>query len=263
MPSVKWKRYTEVFGGAMWVYIKRDITADKIIYNDFNPFLYNLWMCMTDDREYLLEKLDGFKLNDKETFHKNKKLIKSIESDKRDEFLFSIPNFNIASKYIYLLTHVFSGDISGGMKLSQNAWDPFVKKLIDPYYINKLENITGVYNLDCEDLIDLMDIENGFLYVDPPYYGKEHLYGFHNFDKDKHYSLAEKLKSVKSYWILSYYDYPDLKHLYPEDEYVWLRKEYTRSSSAVKNKGEKGVEVLVFPKSLQVKKEEKVNTFFE
>jgi len=39
MPKKRWKVYAEVFGGAGWLYIKNPIKADKIVYNDYNPFL--------------------------------------------------------------------------------------------------------------------------------------------------------------------------------------------------------------------------------
>jgi len=216
---------------------------------------------MTTDRIKLLDNLSNVKLNDKPTFHANKKLIKNIELNQKEDFIKSIHNYNMASIYVYLLTHCFSGDISGGMKLKENTWKPFLNKLNNQYYINKLDSITAVENMDCEDLIDKYDGENVFLYVDPPYFGKEHLYGFHNFTKEKHYSLATKLKQAKAMWILSYYDYPDLKDLYPVQDYIWLKKEYTRSSSSVK--GAKGTEVLVYPKELEEMKNQGVNLFFK
>ena len=262
MPKKKWKSYTEIFSGAFWTYLKRDIHASKVYYNDYNPFLYNLWICMTKHREELIRELGTVKLNDKPTFHANKKLVKRIEAEEKEKFLETVPNFEIASKYVYLLCHCFSGDMNGGMKITDNAWVPFNNKLRDPYYINKLNSITNVYNLDCEDLMDKVDIQGGFMYLDPPYYGKEHLYAFHNFTKEKHYTLADKLKGCKSSWILSYYDYPDLEDLYPEKDYIWLRKEYTRSSSAVKDKPGKGIEVLIYPKKMEEEKEKRVNEFF-
>lgn len=260
MPQKKWDTYAEVFGGAMWVYMKRPIVADNVIYNDFNPFLYNVWACIAFHREELKEHLGEIKLNDKPTFHANKKFIKATEKEK-EEFVTTIPNFEVAAKYIYLLTHCFSGDISGGMKLTENAWGPFNKKLRDQNWIKKFDSITKVENMDCIDLIHKYDGENTFFYVDPPYYQKEHLYGFHNFTKQKHYDLADVLKASKSSWILSYYDYDDLKHLYPEDYYTWLKKDYTRSSSAVPGKPGKGTEVLIFPKG-QKEKRSNVNVFF-
>ena len=42
--------YVEVFGGAYWVYINSDIheRCEKIIYNDFNPYMVNLFRCASE-----------------------------------------------------------------------------------------------------------------------------------------------------------------------------------------------------------------------
>jgi DNA adenine methylase len=255
--NIHWKRYTEVFGGAMWIYLRSDIAADEIYYNDFNPFLVNVWTFLTQYRDKLLKSLKGFKLNDKETFHSIKRFIKNKEKKG-----FKVPDVEIASKYIYLLTHVFSGDISGGMKLTDNGWQPFLNKLHDKYYLTKFDKIDKIYNESYEDLMPMLDIEDGFFYVDPPYYGKEHLYGFHSFGLDDHYKLADILKNSKSYWILSYYDYDDLGDLYPKSDFVWESKEFSRSSSAVPGKPGKGEEIIIYPLKLVEKKNERINTFF-
>ena len=263
MPKVRWKRYVEVFGGAMWMYIKRDIQADEIIYNDYNPFLYNIWYCMVYERDKLLTKLTKCKLNDKETFKSNKLKIKGIENN-REEFINTIPNIDVAITYIYQLTHCFSGDISGGMKKDQNSWESFISKLNSRFYVNKLNNISKVLNDDCENIIKTFDGDDVMMYVDPPYYEKEHLYGFHNFDKDKHYSLAETLKKSECLWALSYYDYDDLRYLYPENEFTWMRKEFFRTSSPLIGKPGKGEEVLIFPTNkLREKQNKRLNVFFK
>lgn len=46
--------YVEVFGGAFWVYINSDIykRVDKIIYNDFNPYMTNLFRCSSDPKTF-------------------------------------------------------------------------------------------------------------------------------------------------------------------------------------------------------------------
>lgn len=243
MPKKTWERYTEVFGGAFWLFLKRDIVAKEIHYNDFNRFLVNLWTFMVNDRESLLEAMGEIKLNDKETFHANKKFIKEKEAED-----WKIPDLEIAAKYVYLLTHCFSGDISGGMKLVQNAWKPFTSKLKDSKYIEKLDQITEIHNKSYVDLVPELDIEGGFFYLDPPYFKKEHLYGFHDFGFDDHKKLSEMLREVKSEWILSYYPYDELEEWYPKKDFVWKSKEYTRSSSAVPGKPGKGVELLIYPR---------------
>lgn len=262
MPEKKWDLFAEVFGGAMWLYIKNPISAKNVIYNDYSPFLYNLWTCIVFHRDEFRKHLGNVELNNKKIFHGYKAELRKMESTEKEFFIKTVPNFDIAAKYIYVLTHTFSGDFNGGMKLSENGYQPFLNKFTDIKFTEKFDAITKVENMDCEDFIEKYDGENTFFYVDPPYYGKENLYAFHNFSKEKHYSLADKLKNSKASWILSYYNYDDLKNLYPKKDYIWLEKEYTRSSSSVKDKGAKGVEVLVYPKRMKKIQNEGINLFF-
>jgi len=46
--------YLEVFGGGYWVYINSDIhtRTDKVIYNDFSPFMSNLFRCASDPKTF-------------------------------------------------------------------------------------------------------------------------------------------------------------------------------------------------------------------
>ena len=41
--------YVEVLGGAYWVYVNSDIhtRCDKAVYNDFNPYMTNLFKCVS------------------------------------------------------------------------------------------------------------------------------------------------------------------------------------------------------------------------
>ena len=47
--------YVEVFGGAFWVYMKSDIDnplAKQHIYNDFNPYMVNLYRCSSSPKQF-------------------------------------------------------------------------------------------------------------------------------------------------------------------------------------------------------------------
>ena len=46
--------YVEVFGGAYWVYINSDIheRCDIAIYNDFNPYMTNLFRCASNPKTF-------------------------------------------------------------------------------------------------------------------------------------------------------------------------------------------------------------------
>lgn len=245
IPKVQWKRYTEVFGGAMWVYINRPIKAKEVYYNDFNPHLYNLWLCMRYKRPELLHELFKLEPNKKELFNEFKKNVLKT-SDKPIE---DVPNIHLAKSFIYTQTHAFSGlIIQGTMRKTVDQFTPFIKRLSNKKYTDKIDKIDKIYNLGYKELLYTLDDKNGFFYVDPPYYGKEYLY-FNAFSKKDHFELADNLKFINSMWILSYYEHDDLKGLYPEKDFMWVKKEFSKSSSRKKGKS-KAEEVLIFPKKL-------------
>jgi len=238
--------YVEVFGGAMWNYINLPYIPDIVHYNDINPFLVNLWVCM---REYdkFLEVIEhkNFKLNDKETYHSLKSRIKHYY-EKLEPLSFLEPDFNVAVEYMYVLTHCFSGDISGGMKLNTNGFIPLVNRLKNDKYRKKLEYMQ-VWNMPYYAAIKMWIGDSVFLYLDPPYWGTESLYGFHNFTKEDHYKLSKLLNKTDARWMLSYYDYPELKELYPEDKFNYFYKDFQKSSTMNKKgvRKPKATEVLV------------------
>ena len=48
--------YVETFGGMFWCFFNMDLTQypnlKKVVYNDFNPLNYNLFLCVQNPSEY-------------------------------------------------------------------------------------------------------------------------------------------------------------------------------------------------------------------
>jgi len=259
--------YAEIFGGAYWVYIRSNISPKHAIYNDFNPFMCNLFAC---SREYnkFLPYIEILKPMDQETFIRCQKYV--INFNKSGEKI-KMPNFELAASYVYVVVQCFSGLISGNIakaKMAPRKYGdavldvlPFVNTLRRKEVQRKLDKIE-VSNLSYEIAIEKYDSEDMVMYLDPPYYGTEKYYAFHNFGKKDHERLADILKTTKSKWILSYYDFPDLVKWFPMDKYKWERKEYRKLAAAERggkldNKGE---EILVMNYETNT---DVVNTFFE
>ena len=78
------------------------------------------------------------------------------------------------------------------------------------------------FHIECLDAFEAIKKHNNkMLYLDPPYVGKELLYGWHDdktiFDHEK---LAQVLKQHDAPWILSYGDHELVRDLYSEYEIV-------------------------------------------
>ena len=62
-----YKRYIEVFGGAAWVLFYKNPGRDFEVYNDFNHLLANLYRCVQEHPNELIEAL-RYVINSRENF---------------------------------------------------------------------------------------------------------------------------------------------------------------------------------------------------
>ena len=240
------KSYAEVFGGAMWVYINGNISPTEVCYNDYNSQMANLFACCNSYDEFIpiLESIEA--QNEKLFYQFKNDIVKFMKSKN----IIEMPDFELASKYIYIITQCFSGIMSEKVKYIdlkgkyRSKYYAFLKRLKNFNIQRKLDKIK-VYNMSFEEFIPLMD-DDVLLYLDPPYYGTENLYAFHNFTKNHHITLADILNKCKNKWILSYYEFPEMKEWYPQDKYIWMYKDFKKASMASKNKKQSiGTELLI------------------
>jgi DNA adenine methylase len=164
------------------------------------------------------------------------------------------PNYEIAAKYVYVLTQVFSGANPSKSKFIDlkgkyhSKFTSFKNKLRDPKWHKMFESITNVENMDFGDVIDKYDSPKTYIYADPPYYivGEGSYYSKHDFTREDHIRLADKLKSTKGKFSLSYYDFPQLSEWFPKDEYNWQSKQFAKAAAAKKGVSQNmGVELLI------------------
>jgi site-specific DNA-adenine methylase len=170
-------------------------------------------------------------------------------------------NVDLAVKYLYLQTQVFAGtplstknvpyftETKAGGKYP-SKYDTLRKKLATDVIQQRVQAITGVEQMDCEDLIRKYDSPTTFFYVDPPYYNMEFYYS-KDFPREKHESLAQTLGQIQGKFALSYYDFDDLHQFYPEGQFRWHKQSVYRSAATrsgndkdYKTKS-KGTEILI------------------
>ena len=161
-------------------------------------------------------------------------------------------NFDIACKYLYTLTHIFSGGKPGSSKFIyyhgkyRDKFLVFMDKLRKKEWTSHFDKINQVENLDACDVIAKYDNEDAFFYIDPPYYNTETYYSNHEFGLNDHERLANCMKQMKGKFALSYYEFPQLSEWFPKDQYRWETKEFPKSAAASKDKKQNmGVELLI------------------
>lgn len=240
--------YVETFGGMFWCFYNMDLSQypnlKKVVYNDFNPLNYNLFKCIQNPTE-LQRNMDTIQVQQigiTNTPIELKEKFKEFQSEIFSSGItINYPDYQIAAKYAYVLTQVFSGskpetssfiDLKGKYR---SKYLSFRDKLSKPDWVNHFLKITDVENMDFEDVIKKYDDPTTYIYLDPPYWKTENYYNNHDFDSKDHERLAKVLGSIKGKFSLSYYDFELLHKWFPEDKFRWERKMFAKAAAAKKN----------------------------
>ena len=197
--------WIEPFGGMAGLYFTlnlKEYPDTKFIYNDINPLNCNLF--------------DQFK---KEKFIQ-KVLSTKVSEDFYLECFDKLTSRSKEVKALSWLTILICGDLKDVMSKSWRgnaSFEVFKYKL--PRYVEYFKRLE-IENLDYKKLFQKYDRDDSFFYLDPPYKGYEKYYTNHDWCDDKHSELRDKLYNLKSSWILSYYDFPEMKEWYKDFKIV-------------------------------------------
>jgi len=251
--------YLETFGGMFWCFFNMDLdmfpNLKRVVYNDFNPLNYNLFRCVQNPSE-LQRALDSIPVQQLGVSNTDPIFRTRFEDFQREVFgsgfTINYPDYEVAAKYVYVLTQVFSGskpetssfiDLKGKYRSKYLA---FRDKLSKPDWIEHFLKITDIRNLDFGQVITEFDSPTTYIYLDPPYWKTENYYSNHDFDRDDHERLANVLNSVQGKFSLSYYDFPLLHDWFPENQYRWEKKQFAKAAAAKKGvKQNMGEELLI------------------
>jgi DNA adenine methylase len=222
----------DVFGGSGAVMLNAGF--EKRIYNDISGDLVCLMRVMAHPvlRQQLFKRLrwtppsreifDELRLG----FGRNCYSFKYLMPD----------HIGRAAATFYLHQFSFGGKgRSGGMSVSVGD-RPSIKevgrynlKLRALAKIGEYMRHTVIEHLDYRECISLYDKINCVLFCDPPYIGTEKYY-CHHFSHADHVMLAKYLEMSKAAVVLTYYDEPLIRELYPETGWTWHRIEATKNS---------------------------------
>ena len=251
--------YVEGFSGMFWCFFNMDLkqfpNLKKVVYNDFNPLNYNLFKCVQNPTELLkvINSIDCQKFGEEITPPLYKEQFIRFQSEIFAEgFNVELGDYEVAAKYVYVLTQVFSGskpetssfiDLKGKYK---SKYLTFRDKLSKPDWIEHFLKITHVENMDFADVIAKYDSPTTYIYLDPPYWKTENYYNNHDFDREDHERLANVLHGMQGKFSLSYYDFELLHEWFPETQYRWEKKLFAKAAAAKKGKTQNmGEELLI------------------
>lgn len=225
--------YIEVFGGGGWILFHKNKSKLEV-YNDIKKELVNLFLTIRDD-------YDEFKKRCEWTFHSREMHKIAIQKLKDNDFKDNI-DYAVQTAIRYVMSINGNGGWAYATKIGRFFnWNTF---------INRLENIKNrlrhvqIENKDWRYILDNYDCENALFYLDPPYM-IEAANEYYNCDWtiDDHKELSDKLKNIKGKFLLSYYENEYLREWYKN--FVWYKKEFAKYSQKVKEKKDKGEEILI------------------
>jgi DNA adenine methylase len=252
--------YVEGFSGMFWVFFNMDLknypNLKTVVYNDYNGLNANLmkWAKQYDVLREALSHYPCQQLKVEDTPPEYAVMFKEYQQLVfNDNLVITDENsLEIACKYVYVLTQVFSGskpetasymDYKGKYRCKVLI---FMDKLQHPSYREHLDRITFVENMDFQTVVEKYDSPTTYFYMDPPYYKTENYYSNHIFTVETHQRLATCLQNVQGKFGLSYYDFPQLSEWFPKEQYVWKEKVYKKAAAAKKDGTQnEGTELLI------------------
>lgn len=252
--------YVEGFSGMFWVFFNMDLknypNLKTVVYNDYNGLNANLmkWAKQYDVLREALSHYPCQQLKVENTPPEYAVMFKEYQQMVfNDDLVITDENsLEVACKYVYVLTQVFSGskpetasymDYKGKYRCKVLI---FMDKLQHPSYREHLDRITFVENMDFQTVVEKYDSPTTYFYMDPPYYKTENYYSNHIFTVETHQRLATCLQNVQGKFGLSYYDFPQLSEWFPKEQYVWKEKVYKKAAAAKKDGTQnEGTELLI------------------
>jgi DNA adenine methylase len=224
--------YEPFMGGcSVSLHVCQDKTK-KVYCNDLNKNVYNFWKNVQDSPKEMCKKLITIRNRyDGDDVESGEKLLKKMDKTLLSD---SSSDFDKAVAYFILNKINFSGMTETPSLSKWNYKNKFnitnIKKIIDVS-----ENIKNIKfsNKDYAKFLNGVK-ENDLIYFDPPYKledNKNNLYGrggnFHNtFDHDR---FANVCKQIKTPWVISYNDCPEIKENFKDFKIKKKKYLYTLS----------------------------------
>jgi len=213
----------EVFGGSAAVMLNAGF--QKRVYNDADNSIVNVFRVIADSQKCaaLARHLT--------TMPPSRTIFDACDYPPKGE------EIERAAKTLYRQVFCFGGKgRSGGFSVSISN-RPEIKE-ISRYrgVIARLDRFTDFFHstmIECLDYQECVRIygrkTNAVLFCDPPYVGTENYYRAGSFADWDHWNLAQMLNNVPAHVVLTYYDDPKLRELYPESKWKWERVIVTKN----------------------------------
>ncbi len=194
--------YCEVFAGAAWVFFRKEPSKYEVI-NDLGDLICFYRVLQNHLEEFL--KQFKWLLASREWF----------EDWKRQQAAGGLTDIQRAARYYYLQRMCFAGRVKGRTFGAAPLRRPRINLLrleeeLSEVHL-RLANVT-IEHLHWQQFIKTYDKPGTFFFLDPPYYKAP--YYNHNFKISDFEELAETLTGIRSEFVLSINDHPEMRKVF-------------------------------------------------
>lgn len=234
--------FVDVFGGSAAVMLMASRSFPKLIYNDIDGDLVNLFRVIADrvQRRELLQIMRWLPMSRK------------IYEDDSDLYRAGNQSFHLEKDLVKrarctLYRHLFSfgGKIrNGGFAISKCDREHIKEIPRLGNVLRKMVKVGEIFRGACIENLDYADLirvhgqsSRAVLFVDPPYDGSEAYYS-REFRAGQHTMLAHQLEAAPAAVVCTYYSTPLIRELYPAARWDWQSITATKNSCLMKGNKE-------------------------
>jgi len=214
-------RYIEVFAGGLSMFFRKYKVKWNVL-NDIDDNIVNLYMCVINKRDELVENLFWLP--------KSRKLFLDFREEIKENREIEIPDPVQAAKYFYCIRNSFNKLVHTPFSMNKDMnknWDDELR------YSRMFLGGSTIENLDFGTLFDkYYPKDNDFWYLDPPYIiaTEKGSYYMNNFTIEDHTRLRDcvnKIDEAGGKFMVSYDYRSEVKELYKQYNIKTLNIKYT------------------------------------
>ena len=207
IPS-KYSMYLEPFigGGALYFHLNPECAVINDVHKELVDFYQSIKDGHTDDiYQYMSDHP-----NEEEIYYQ-------VRDGHGDATLSTLEN---AKRFYYLRKTCYRGMLrynkKGKFNIPYGRYKTYNFEAIkNPQYEQLLQR-TDIFNLDFENIFEMYNDENNFMFLDPPYDSKFTDYGYCTFDRKNHEVLANCFKKTKIKCLMIIGKTPFIEELYKD-----------------------------------------------
>ena len=202
LDRVEHRTYCEVFVGMAGVFLARRRQPPVEVINDASAEVATLFRILQRHYVAFLDMM-RFQLTTRAEFERLEAVDPATMTD-----------LERAARFLYLQRTAFGGKVSGrNFGVSAERPGRFNLTTLEPMLEDLHARLAGVVieRLDFEECLRRYDRAETLFYLDPPYWGSEHIYGRELFSRADYERLEAALRVLKGRFVMSINDRPETR----------------------------------------------------